>query len=184
MAEHKCDKLEMVLYLQAQCSSSRCQPARLQVLCLTTCSSPEPWSEGAVRDARRGGCRGAECVFTVPMRNGVFPWKPALWLLFKATWQTKTSVFTMGPVIPKSRAWVVDSSFEWTNEFYELLQVILKHLLEFKNVPSCFSIHNQSVLLCCLGEGLYEDLYYLTLKFFSHSLPEIIRRGVGRRQDG
>lgn len=107
-----------------------------------------------------------EGVFTVSVRSGFFLWKPELWLLFMATWQIKTSVFTVGPVIPKSRAWMVDSSFEWTNDFYELLQIILKHFLEFKNVPSHFSIHNQSVLLCCLGGGLYEDICYLTLKFF------------------
>lgn len=117
-----------------------------------------------------------DCVFTVSVRSGFFPWKPALWLLFMATWQAKTSLFTMGPVIPKSRAWVVDSSFEWNNDFYELLQIILKHFLEFKNVPSYFSIHNQSVLFCSLGERLYEDICYLALRFFSQSQKKGCRK--------
>lgn len=47
-------------YLQL-CSffSSRCKPTGFQVLSLTACHSPEPWSECAVRDGREGGCRGA-----------------------------------------------------------------------------------------------------------------------------
>lgn len=78
MAEHKCDKLEMVQYLSAQWSSSRCQPAGLQALCLSTCSSPEPWSENAVRGGRRRGCRGAGmCVHSV-CETSVFPMKASI----------------------------------------------------------------------------------------------------------
>ena len=51
-------------------------------------------------------------MYTVSVRSGFFPRKPASWLPFMSTWQAKTSVFIIGPVIPKSRAQVVDSSFE------------------------------------------------------------------------
>lgn len=181
MAEHRCDKLEMVLYLWAQgsSSSSRCQQQGFV-------SPPVPALSPGVRvqsGMEEQDVEEQECVFTV-WEKWVFHMKAALWLLLMATWQAKTSVFTMGQIIPESRIWMVDSSFELINDFYELLKIILKQFLEFENVPGYFCVHKQSVLLCCLGECLYEDICYLALKLSSHSPPEVKRKGLGRRQDG
>lgn len=75
-------------------------------------------------------------VYTVLVRSGFFPWKPASWLLFMSTVQAKTSVIIFGLVISKNWAQTVDSSFEWTDNFYERLQIIWKQFLEFKNETS------------------------------------------------
>lgn len=88
-----------------------------------------------------------DCMYTVSVRSGFFQWKPASWLLFMSRWQAKTSVLIIGLRIPKSRAQVVDSSFEWTDDFYERLQIILKHFLEFKNGPCYLYGHSQCVLV-------------------------------------
>lgn len=97
-------------------------------------------------------------MYTVSVRSGFFPWKPASWLLFMSTWQAKTSVFIIGPVISKRRAQGVDSRFEWTDDFYEKLQINLKHFPEFQNGPNYLYRHSQRVLFFSLSEGLYEDI--------------------------
>lgn len=72
--------------------------------------------------------------------------------------QAKTSVFIIGPVISKRRAQGVDSRSEWTDDFYEKLQINLKHFPEFQNGPSYLYRQSQRVLVFSLSEGLYEDI--------------------------
>lgn len=139
-------------------SGSRCKPAGFQV----NFSSPVPvlipsvWVQSGMEEEE--DVEELDHVHTVSITSGCFLWEPASWLLYTPMWEAKTSVSIIGSVTWKRGAGVVESSFKWTDDFYERMQIILKPFLEFKNRPSYLYWHSWCVFFSSPSEGLYEDI--------------------------
>lgn len=139
-------------------SSPRCRPAGLQALYLINVPVLSPGVRVQEGMEEEKDAEEKDSVYTVSVQSGCFPWKPASWPLSISSCQAKKSVFIIGPAISKSRSQMVELSFEWSDNFRERPQIILKHFLEFKNGSGCLYRHSQCVLFFSLSEGLYEDI--------------------------
>lgn len=120
-------------------SGSRCKPAGFQVHSLITCPSPDACNVSAVRDGR--GCGGAGPRVHSAKHKWMLLVRASILAALYTHRQAKTSVSIIGSVTQKRGAEVVESSFKWTDDFYERIQITLKPFLEFKNRPSYLYWH-------------------------------------------